>query len=363
MRAHFILKAIDGAPAEFQLLPYGQIDIEGEPPAVNDEAAMALIIADFDRRGHDMVIDYEHQTLSGAVAPAAGWIKKLINKGRDGLFAGVEWTEKARQFIANKEYRFFSPVFWVKKEGRRVIAINNVALTNDPKINNLTPIVAKLIRPASGSNQEEVAMFEKLKKLFGLAADAGEDTVVAAAEAVVAKNKGVAETLKLDEGADKEKVIAAIKGLGKAPETVVACKEVLDALKLDANADKELVVASIKGLGATGDVAKELSLQVAKLSTEIAEMKQDDLVQLALKNGQTSPEELDKWGRALAKSSPDQFKLIVLSRPKGSVVPLEKIGDPPPKKGEGADEAQLSINKMMGIDDETYKKYGPKETD
>ena len=39
----------------------------------------------------DLVIDYEHQTLfadkNGAPAPAAGWIKQLINKGKDGYGA------------------------------------------------------------------------------------------------------------------------------------------------------------------------------------------------------------------------------------------------------------------------------------
>ena len=63
-----------------------------------------------------MVVDYEHQTLSDREAPAAGWIKKidgLAIKAKDGLWAIAEWTEKARQYIQNKEYRYFSPVFWI----------------------------------------------------------------------------------------------------------------------------------------------------------------------------------------------------------------------------------------------------------
>jgi len=136
-------------------------------------------------------------------------------------------------------------------------------------------------------------------------------------------------------------------------------KKRLDVLKLDDDADKTAVIAAIGSLGKTDDVAKELSLQVAKLTKKISEMDQNNLVELALKEGKTSPEELEKWGKDLALQNPDQFKLIVLSRPEGSVIPVGQINtkkDPVP--GE-ADEVQLSINKMMGVDQETWKKYNP----
>lgn len=429
MKALYILKAIDGAPDEFQVLPYGEIEIEGKKPAYLDEESMESIISTFKRRENDMVIDYEHQTLMDVEAPAAGWIKQFINKGKKGLWVVVEWTEKAKKYIANREYRYFSPVFWTRKSDRKVVQIDNVALTNAPKINGLQPIIAKMTRDQAreaqmvrskkykigvkeggnvtkpgewdnvpddqfldpvnyrypcpdadqtkaaasywgkpknqaqynseersiinerlnkfkkkfkiGEYREEAKMWEKLKKLFGLADDAGEEKVVEAAEAVVAKNK-------------------ELEDVAKKSVEVVACKEVLDVLKLGTDADKEMVVAAIAGLGKTDDVARELSLEVAKLKQEIANMKQEDLVQLALKEGKTSPEELDKWGRDLAKNNPDQFEKIVLSRPKGSVVPIDKVGVIEDKKQKGAaDETQLSINKMMGIDEVSWDKYNP----
>lgn len=344
MKAFFILgKSVDGAPDSFQVLPFGQIDIEGEPPAFVDDESVESIIAQFERRGNDMVIDYEHQTLKDVQAPAAGWAK-LISKGKDGVWAIVDWTSKARDYIANKEYRYFSPVFWVRAKDRKVVAIKNIALTNDPKVNHLRPIIAKLAwsdeHKLETAKKGDGTMLKKLLKLFGLAEDAGEDQVVEAIEAVVAKNQ------------ELEK--AALE-----TSQVVACKEVLEVLKLNEGADKTAVIAAISTLGKTDDVAKELSLQVAKLTQELSEMKQSDLVQLALKEGKTSPEELDKWGRDLALKNPEQFRTIVLSRPTGSVIPMEKIKHKDdPKPGE-ADEAQLSINKMMGIDQETWKKYNP----
>jgi len=421
-RIFVIFKELSGAPAEFQLLPDGVIDIEGDRPARLDDAAARAVISDFQRRGNDMVIDYEHQTLKDVEAPAAGWIKSLVYRGAEGLWAVVEWTERAKQYLQNKEYRYFSPVMWVNNKDRSVARIENVALTNFPKINNLKPIMAKMSleeardaqkersrkygiavkegghvtkpgewesvpddefldpvnyrypcpdadqtraaaaywgRPDNqaqysseeraiinkrldrfrekfgiGQKQERKeakAMIEKLKTMLGLAADAAEEKIAEAVELLVNKVKSL--------------------------ETVVACKEVLDALGAKENDGKEEVLQLISGLKAPGDAAVELSREVATLRREIAAMKQEDLIALALKEGKTSPEELEKWGRKLALEAPEQFKLIVLSRPAGSVVPVQEIAAAPPDRDRGMDEAQRYINKLMGVDDETFKKY------
>jgi phage I-like protein len=424
------------APGEFQLLPDGEIDIEGDLPAHLDPASAEKIISEFDRRQNDMVIDYEHQTLKGSEAPAAGWIKKLVYKGKDGLWAIVDWTERAREYLQKKEYRFFSPVMLIEKNGRRVIDILNVALTNFPKINNLRPIIAKLneevmimegdrekakqaqearskkygiaikdggnvTKPGEWSsvdddefldpvnyrypcpnadqtraaaaywgrpdNQQQYSseeqsiinkrldrfkekfkigqetqrkeakiMLEKLKKLLGLAADVTEEKIPEAVEILVNKVKGFES------------------------KTVVACKEVLEAIGAKEDSKKEEVLQVIASLKAPADVAKTLSLEVADLKKQLSEIKQNDLIQLALKEGKTSPEELDKWGRDLALKSPEQFKIIVLSRPAGSVIPIDSIVVAKKDRDPGMDEIQKSINKMMGISEETWNKYNSK---
>lgn len=334
------------APDRFQLFPYGQVFIEGrEQPAVMDDASAAMVLAHFNEIDHDTVIDYEHQTLTGSTAPAAGWIKakKLEWRGKDGLWANVEWTKDAAGMIERKEYRYHSPVVLVRKSDNRIIALHSVALTNSPRIKNSAALAAKhnLFDIIHHQTKGEKTMWERLKKLLGLAGDASEDNTVEAVEAMVNKNR------ELQTAVEKQ-------------TTVVACKEVLEALKLDADADAETVVAAISGLGATDEVAQQLSIQVATLTKEIAEMKQGGLVAEALKNGQTSPEELDKWGRELALKNPKQFRLIVLSRPKGSVIPIDDLGRPPKDDETIADDAQLEINKMMGVDAETWKKYSPK---
>ena len=342
MKAFFVLKQLDGAPGTFQVLPFGQIDIEGEPPAFLDAESMDSIIAYFERRGNRMVIDYEHQTLKDVQAPASGWITRFINKAEEGLWAVVEWTDRAKTYIANKEYLYFSPVFWVRAKDRQVVAIKNIALTNDPKLNHLRPIIAKLAwsnEPETIKKGEDV-MLKKLKKMFKLAEDAGEEKVVEAVEALVAKNTDL-------EKAAKDK-----------PDLVVACKGVLDALRLGEDADETTVIAAISSLGKTDDVAKELSLQVAKLSKELSEMKQNDLVELALKQGKTSPDELEKWGSELALRDPKQFEMIVLSRPAGSVIPIGQAGIKKDDTKETVDDSVLTVAKMMGVTADDIKQYG-----
>lgn len=143
MKSIIISKEIHGAQSEFQLLPLGRIDLEGDGPAILDDQSMDDIIKDFERRGNDMVIDYEHQTLKDIQAPAAGWVRKLLKRGSEGLWAVVEWTEKARKYLANREYRYFSPVMLTRLSDHKIVKLVNVALTNSPKINQLKPLVAK----------------------------------------------------------------------------------------------------------------------------------------------------------------------------------------------------------------------------
>ena len=137
-------------PSQFQIFPYGLLNLHGDKSVQIDEATMERLVDRFNARELDMVIDYEHQTEGGqfaspsGLAPAAGWIKKLINRGKEGLWAVVEWTEMAKKHIANKEYRYFSPVFYQSKEDGSVVELLRLALTNAPRFNGLRPLTAKV---------------------------------------------------------------------------------------------------------------------------------------------------------------------------------------------------------------------------
>lgn len=137
------LSSADGSvPEWFCILPLGEVRLaDSRPPFHVDEAGMARVVKAFKERGNDLVIDYEHKTIDGDEAPAAGWIKELQPR-KDGLWARAEWNEKARAYIASKEYRYFSPVITLDK-ARNVLELLHAALTNFPAIANLTPLAAK----------------------------------------------------------------------------------------------------------------------------------------------------------------------------------------------------------------------------
>lgn len=105
-----------------------------------DDDSMRRAVEHFEARGHDMVIDYEHQSEQGQAAPAAGWVKKL-QAAADGLWAAVEWTKRAADFISNREYRFISPVIYFDNASR-LCFLTSIALTNQPATLNPEPLVA-----------------------------------------------------------------------------------------------------------------------------------------------------------------------------------------------------------------------------
>jgi phage I-like protein len=149
------------------VLPMGTVElVDGRDPFVVDDKAITALVAGFQKRGVDLVIDYEHQTLQGDRAPAAGWIK-FLEKRQDGLWAKVEWTAQAQEYLRLKEYRYLSPVLRLNPETRQPTALLHVALTNVPAIQGLPPLVAKQIsnqtESASGSGtlQEYVDVLEK----------------------------------------------------------------------------------------------------------------------------------------------------------------------------------------------------------
>ena len=138
-----------------------------------DDASADALIAEFDSRSRDLVIDFEHSTLSGNEAPAAGWIDRL-EKNAEGLCAHVKyWTDKAKEYLTKGEYRYFSPTLLFGRGGKSPAALHSVALTNHPALHGVDALVANDINPPdlSGQTRKDSAMNQELKdalrKLLG----------------------------------------------------------------------------------------------------------------------------------------------------------------------------------------------------
>lgn len=175
-------------PSRIKLLSYqdvfycrdgrGPYKLEGRDHA---EQVIAATVAW--QKGADPMIDYDHQSVYGAVegvggtAPAAGWIKNLVAEA-DGIYADVEWTVAASAALTAREYRYISPFFKVDAASRKVTRIVNVGLTNSPAL-ELPAIASADFTQAQEDNEMSTIAISVLASALALAATATEQDVLA----------------------------------------------------------------------------------------------------------------------------------------------------------------------------------------
>jgi phage I-like protein len=283
-------------PEWIRVLPRGAVELsDHREPFLVDEVSLKSMAAEFRSRGVDLVIDYEHQSLQGERAPAAGWIKELEARG-DGLWARVDWTQQARDYLEKKEYRYFSPVLKLDPETRRPIALMHMGLTNVPAIKHLPPLVARWggaatvdrRRPAvrvltakMDSVKEKAKMVEQLKRLMGLEPEVEEGTVCGKAMEAF---RDLAATLNLPGEVSVAQLKGAVEALKAGAMRLVKAEEALLALK-------------------------------GRLASETA----DRLVEEAMKAGKVSPAQ-HGWALEYCRRDPEGFQTYADRAPK--LVPL-----------------------------------------
>ena len=337
------LSGIDliGVPEVIRVLPKGHVSSTKGDFEVDDRD-IAGIIRQFKARRLDLVIDYEHQTLNDVQAPAAGWIKDLY-PGEDALMARVEWTQKGREYIANKEYRYLSPVVLVKKADQHAAVFHSAALTNTPAITGMFAIINS---DALSIEEEEEPRMElsALIELLGLEEGTAEEDVL---KRIKELTQQAAEE---GQGGQEGK-----EGPAKEGTQLVANKTVLDLLGLPEDARTEDVTARIMAFKAGDSV---LQRRVAELEKQAASQKAEELVGLAMKDGKLSPAQKE-WAVAYALSDPKGFAKFVEKAP--VVVPMGKTAfAADERKQDGVD---WRILKNQGVTEEDLKKYGGMEDD
>lgn len=169
---------VSGVPKEIKILSLGKINSQKGDFIVDNESFNNMNRF-FKERNIDMVVDYEHQTLKDVQAPAAGWIKELTLKN-NGIFANVEWTPKAQDYLKNKEYRYLSPVVMVRKTDSKALILNSVALTNMPAINGMEAIVNSM-NNNENLNQDN-SNLKEIAKALDLDEEATENDIIQAIE-------------------------------------------------------------------------------------------------------------------------------------------------------------------------------------
>ncbi|MFZ5450261.1 MAG: phage protease [Thermodesulfobacteriota bacterium] len=227
-------------PEWILLLPAGRVELLDRPePLQVDPESLAAMVTAFRSRGVDLVIDYEHQSLQGRQAPAAGWIKDLEARG-DGLWGRVEWTPQAREYLRNREYRYFSPVLQLDPETKKPLALMQVGLTNVPAIKRLAPLVAKWEDPGPQAQEQNPRRtlpegeagkdkpMEQLRLLLGLSREAGDEALWTG---VIDLCRNLATTLKLPEEATAAQILEATGILQQKAQRAAEAEEELRQLK------------------------------------------------------------------------------------------------------------------------------------
>lgn len=159
-RNALITAADPTAPDWIELIPAGPL-VAGVDGRQWRNDTPDQIVAKTNTTRNPLVVDYEHasehRAPHGLDAPAAGWIDRLEVRGTGSIWGHVEWTTKALQYIAEKAYRFISPVFTFEKATQRIVALVSAGLTNQPNL-NLTALNQRgSPRPIMTPDQQKIA--------------------------------------------------------------------------------------------------------------------------------------------------------------------------------------------------------------
>ena len=304
-------------------------------PAWTLTAALAKeLMADLAAADTDIVVDYEHGSIkaaeSGSPNPAAGWIERYEWDDSQGLMAAIKWTDDAAKMIADKAYRYLSPVLLYNAKGE-VKGLHSVALTNTPALDGMA--LAALSKQINPDQPDEGTPMNKeaLIKLLGLAADADEQAINQALQALQDKADG---------------------------KTI---DELLTAVPQDAPQDAKPQETDGKQPEGGKDDMAELKEQVAALSKKLISMEMhgasDGLIAAALSDGRLLPHQ-EASARQLAAKDPEAFKNLIEGSLKLAALSQSQSGG---TGGAGQAAPSLSaeeaaVAKQLGISAEDYQK-------
>jgi phage I-like protein len=328
------------ASGEIQLTPAGEFRaVDGRPAGIQswvmDAQAANDVIAFCNKRQTPFVLDYEHQTLlkeqNGQPAPAAGWFTgaDLTYREGEGLFAKVQLTERAREFIDSGEYKFVSPVILYNKKSGRVTGLHSAALTNTPAIDGMDEVIARAAASMTfddTTNKESLSMdiedlMEQLRWLLNLPTLATKDEIVA----------------------ELQKAVTAIKQ-ANTTEAAAANFSLTGLLKA-----KDTKIASLAQLQADLKSAQD---EVAGLKQEKADKEVSGVVEAALTAGKLLPAQKDA-ALALGKSNLESLKqMIEGAQPIAALSQTQTRGNPPEGAVDLNNPAELAALAQKHMDSE-----------
>ena len=146
-------------PNEVQVFPSGSFNTQPYGTLVFNDGIFDQMVANFQNKVRKAVpIDVDHDG-----GKAAGWIKGLVNKGSEGLWATVEWTKMGKELLGEKIYKLFSPEWnfdYVDPQNstRHGSVLIAGSLTNRPLFRDLKALMASENSEKGLTNNSDVAI-------------------------------------------------------------------------------------------------------------------------------------------------------------------------------------------------------------
>ena len=281
-----------GPPGEIQIFRNGLNRSANGYWILYDAEGAEQIRRAYELMGHDLYIDYDHMMFRAAFlegeSPAAGWF--TLGFREDGLWAeNVRWTSRALEKLRALEYRYFSPTVGVGEAGMaedglpqlRAISVENMALTNNPALAGIAPLIAASKRYADLARDHKRT-------------EEKEDAVPEETETQVALSSQLLANLGLAEDASEEMVLESIEGLKEAK---------LEAERLAAAVGakgSDEALGRIEGLKAQQEAADErltaMQAQLDELAQAKAANEHEDLIAAAVREGKLRTADV-KWAK------------------------------------------------------------------
>lgn len=353
-----------------------------------DDALAAL--EHFERRGLDLVVDYEHQSIwapvTGKAAPAAGWVDRMEIRA-DGLWGHVRWNAPAAAHIRAREYRYLSPVLSFHHIDERSGAdagtvLPSVALTNTPfldaalhavaaRSSHGAPLMRKIFAlclallgiSASPEDATEdqvksaitdlTTRFDAACKALGLTTTAKLEDITAAASGAQDRLTAACKALGLEAGAALADIeAAALRLTGQAELGALACGSLqLDPAKLT-DADRARLKLELAHSGYV--TVAEHAAALAQLGGQVEQLTDDQILAKARQDGKLTPA-LEGWAKGHIKRDRPGFEAWLKNAPG---IPLGSPQHRPPADGGPTtlSEAEQAICSQLGLTPETYLK-------
>ncbi|MFI8744489.1 phage protease [Pseudomonas sp. NPDC077186] len=168
-------------PEWVEVLPPGPTVTGRDGRTWTYDPAQVLAATKAHAAGADLPFDYLHATElkapQGDDAPASGWAREYRLNERGAIEARVEWTAKARNAIAEREYRYLSPVF-IYDDAGRIHRFSSFGLTNKPNL------LIKALNAEQPTTENHPMLAAAIRAALGLSETATEDDAVAAIKAL-----------------------------------------------------------------------------------------------------------------------------------------------------------------------------------